>query len=129
LSRILIADDSPVIRHSVRACLEQNTGWEVCGEAENGAIAVEMVKQLRPDVIILDLSMPVLNGLEAAKQIASLAPQTVILMYTLHNCGDLLREARAAGVQGVFSKSEDLADSLIASIRALFRGPSSTTAT
>jgi DNA-binding NarL/FixJ family response regulator len=128
LSKILIVDDSPVIRRSVRACIERNTGWEVCGEAGNGAIAVKMVRQLSPDVIILDLSMPVMNGLEAAKQIASIAPEAAILMYTLHNCGDLLKEARAAGIRGVFSKSEDLGDKLIASIRALLNGPSSSTA-
>ena len=128
MSKILIVDDSPVIRRSVRACIEHNTGWEVCGEAGNGAIAVKMVRQLSPDVIILDLSMPVMNGLEAAKQIATIAPESVILMYTLHSCGDLLKEARAAGIRGVFSKSEDLGDKLIASIRELLNGPSPTTA-
>jgi len=128
LPRILIVDDSPAVRRSIRSCIEQNADWEVCGEAENGAIAVKMVDQLSPDVVILDLSMPVMNGLEAAKQIAPLAPKTVILMYTLHSCRDLLKEAQAAGIQGVFSKSEDLANNLMASIRALLDRPSSSTA-
>jgi hypothetical protein len=62
---ILIVDDSALIRHSLRSCIEQNGNWEVCGEAENGKIGVGRVKELRPDVVILDLQMPVMDGLEA----------------------------------------------------------------
>ncbi len=72
---VLIVDDSPVIRHALRSCIEQTTAWQVCGEAENGKIAVEKVKTLHPDVVILDLQMPVMDGLEAAGQIYQLAPR------------------------------------------------------
>ncbi|MGC1650189.1 MAG: response regulator, partial [Candidatus Sulfotelmatobacter sp.] len=67
--RILIVDDSAIIRHSIRICIEHNTDWEVCGEAENGKVAIEKVRQLRPDVVTLDWQMPVMNGLEAAREI------------------------------------------------------------
>ena len=62
--RILIVDDSGVIRQALRSCIESNTGWEVCGEAENGKIAVHLAQQLKPDVVVLDLKMPTMNGLE-----------------------------------------------------------------
>ena len=65
-------------------CFERRSDWEVCGEAENGLIAVAMVKALKPEVVILDLSMPVMNGLEAAREIAAIAPQTVMLMFTMY---------------------------------------------
>jgi chemotaxis response regulator CheB len=73
---VLIVDDSAEIRRSLRSWFEQRGDWRVCGEAENGAIAVERVKSLSPDVVILDLSMPVMNGLEAARKIGSIAPKT-----------------------------------------------------
>ena len=86
LHSILIVDDSALIRHSLRSCIEQDGNWEICGEAENGKIAVERVKELRPDVVILDLQMPVMDGLEAARQISRLAPNTAMLMSTMYNC-------------------------------------------
>jgi hypothetical protein len=66
---ILIVDDSSLIRHTLRSFIEQTNEWQVCGEAENGAVAIEKVKELHPDVVILDLQMPVMDGLEAAGQI------------------------------------------------------------
>ena len=114
--RILIVDDSPLVRHSIRSCLEQNAGWTVCGEAENGQVAVEKVKELHPDVVILDLAMPVMNGLEAARQIKVVAPNTAMLMFTMHCCGQLVKDAHAAGITNVVSKSEGLADQLLASL-------------
>jgi DNA-binding NarL/FixJ family response regulator len=78
-TRILIVDDTPAVRRSVRLYIEAETDWKICGEAENGKVAVEMVRNLHPDVVLLDLSMPVMNGLEAARQIAAMAPQVHIL--------------------------------------------------
>ncbi len=115
---ILLVDDNAIVRRCLRACIVHNTGWEVCGEADNGAIAVEKVKLLHPDVVILDLAMPVMNGLEAARVISSFAPDTVMLMFTMHHCEELLKDARAAGIRDVISKHEGLADSLLESIRA-----------
>ena len=73
-TRILVVDDTPAIRRSLRFYIESETDWEICGEAENGKVAIERVQELKPDVVILDLSMPVLNGVEAALQIAREAP-------------------------------------------------------
>ena len=76
--------DSAVIRRLVRTTIEWSN-WNICGEAENGAVAVEKVKELCPDVVILDLQMPVMDGMAAARQIALIAPKTEMLMFTMHN--------------------------------------------
>ena len=86
----------------------------MCGEAENGKIGVEKVKQLHPDSVILDLQMPIMNGLEAARQISEMTPNTMLLMYTMHCSAELLKEAQAAGIQKVFAKSDGGANQLIA---------------
>ena len=104
--KILIVDDSPLIRCSLRRCFEQSSDWEVCGEAENGLVAIAMVKALKPRAIILDLSMPVMNGLEAAREIAAIAAQTVMLMFTMYTSDHFLKEAQKAGIRDVISKSE-----------------------
>jgi two-component system response regulator NreC len=114
---ILIVDDSGVIRHSVRDCIEHNTDWEVCGEAENGRVAIEKVRQLHPDVVIIDWQMPVMDGLEAAKEIKRIAPSTTMLMITLHDSPELTRSAFAAGIDEVLSKSDRIVDHLLASLR------------
>ncbi len=116
--KVLIVDDNPMIRHSLRSWIEQNTDWKVCGEAENGAVAVEEVKALNPTVVILDLSMPVMNGLEAARHIASIAPATLMIMFTMFTAEPLLAEARSAGIRHVVSKS-DGPSVLLASIKTL----------
>jgi two-component system chemotaxis response regulator CheY len=115
--RILIVDDSALIRRSLRNCIEQNTEWEVCGEAENGEIAVERVRELDPDVVILDWQMPVMNGLEAAREITRIAPSATVLMITLYDSGRLAQEAHAAGIKEVLSKTDGVSDHLIASLR------------
>ena len=114
---VLIVDDSALIRHSLRSCLEQDPEWQVCGEAEDGKIAVEKVKELHPDIVILDLQMPEMDGLAAARQITVVAPKTAMVMFTLHSDGQLLKAARAAGIKDVVSKSEGIADHLFASLR------------
>jgi DNA-binding NarL/FixJ family response regulator len=101
----------------LRFYIEQNTEWEVCGEAENGKIAVEKVRELHPDIVILDLQMPIMNGLEAAREISRVAPRTVMLMFTLYKCAQLFNDAQAAGIKDVLSKSDGFADHLLASLR------------
>jgi chemotaxis response regulator CheB len=71
--RILVVDDSAAIRQAVRSCIESNTYWEVCGEAENGGVALDVVRELNPDVMVLDLVMPGMNGFEVAREIAASA--------------------------------------------------------
>lgn len=114
---ILIVEDSTLVRRLIRSYIEPHAAWRVCGEAENGKAAVEKVKELRPDVVILDFQMPVMDGLEAARQIALLAPNTAMLMLTMHKFEQLSKEAHAAGIKDVLSKSDGVADYLIASLR------------
>ena len=116
---ILIVDDSSLVRQSLRSCIEQNANWIVCGEAENGQVAVEKVKELHPDVVILDLAMPVMNGLEAARRIGSVAPDTAMLMFTMHDSLQLLKDAQAVGIKDVVSKSDGAADHLLASLKSI----------
>src|SRR5579862_2661549 len=119
---VLIVDDSSTIRRSLRLWFEQRGDWKVCGEAENGAVAVERVKALKPDVVILDLSMPVKNGLEAAREISSIAPKTAMVLFTLHASEDLMKDAQEAGFKHIVSK-RDGAAGLIASLENMAKGP------
>jgi DNA-binding NarL/FixJ family response regulator len=121
--QILIVDDSPMVRRMVRGSVESKTDWQVCGEAENGQEAVRMVEELNPDLVVLDLSMPVMNGLEAARHIAVNAPNTALLMYTMQDSSQLLKEAEAAGINEVITKSAAGIDRLLASMRALLYHP------
>ena len=114
---ILIVDDSVLIRHALRSCIEKNTEWQICGEAENGQVAVNKAQELSPDVVIMDFQMPVMNGIDAARQITKTAPNTAIVMLTMHNGEQLRGEARSAGIQEVLSKSESVADRLLAALR------------
>jgi DNA-binding NarL/FixJ family response regulator len=117
--RILIVDDSASIRHLLRFFIEHNTDWQVCGEAENGQIAVEKVAKLHPHAVILDLSMPVMNGLEAAREIARIDPNVQMVMFTMHTSEQLRKDAEAAGIKAVISKSDTIGDHLLASLRTL----------
>ena len=116
---ILIVDDSAVIRRLLRSTIEQNSDWEVCGEAENGEVAVQRVRELHPDIVTLDLQMPVMDGLEAARQIAVVAPNTAMLMLTMHNSDQLLKDAHAAGIKDVISKTDAPAAQLLTSLRLM----------
>lgn len=117
---VLIVDENAVVRKLVRDCIETDTNWRVCGEAENGEIAIEKVKTLRPDVVILDLQMPVMNGLEAAKEIRQTVPETAMVMFTMHNSNELMQEAQAIGIQEVLSKSDRIAENLLATLRRMW---------
>jgi len=121
--RILIVDDSPVIRKRLRELLEQQTGWEVCGEAANGREGIVKAQELKPDVIVLDLSMPVMNGIEAARELTRLLPSMPLLMCTDFETAHLRRKALSAGVRTVVSKSELLGD-LVTSIQDLLESVS-----
>jgi two-component system chemotaxis response regulator CheY len=107
--RVLIVDDNVHIRNLLRKSIEHGTEWTVCGEAANGQDAVENVHESLPDVVILDFQMPVMDGLEAARQIGSIAPKTAMVMFTLHDHKQLLHEAAAVGIHRVFSKAQPLA--------------------
>ena len=117
--RILIVDDNPAVRFSVRRCIEANTTCDVCGEADNGHSAIEMVVQLNPDIVLLDFQMPLMNGLDAAREIARLAPKTTVLLFTMHESEQLVQAARAVGVRKVISKSASLADHLLACLHSM----------
>ena len=115
---ILIVDDSPAIRGGLRSLVEQQTDWKVCGEAENGRDGVDQAKRLHPDLILLDQSMPVMTGLEAARELRRLMPRVPLLMFTMFKNPFFEREAHAAGVSVVKSKSEDV-QSLFMSMQEL----------
>lgn len=119
---ILIVDDSAIVRHCLRSCIEHNTDWCVCGEAENGKTAVEKVEKLCPDAVILDFAMPVMNGVDAARRIARIAPHTAMVMLTMHYSDELLKKAQAAGIKDVISKSERVVDHLLTSLRTVCTG-------
>jgi DNA-binding NarL/FixJ family response regulator len=104
--RILIADDHEVVRQGLRRLLEEQPQWSVCGEAVNGRQAVSMCQETTPDVAVLDVSMPELNGLEATRQIRKVSPATEILVFTMHQSEQLVRDMLAAGARGYLLKSD-----------------------
>jgi DNA-binding NarL/FixJ family response regulator len=118
--RILLADDHDVVRRGLRHLLEQNPEWEVCGEAVTGREAVEMASKLMPHVVVLDLTMPELNGLEATRQIHKAQPATEILVFTMHESEQLIREVLAVGARGYLLKS-DAAALIISAVETLAR--------
>ncbi|HEY1660013.1 MAG TPA: response regulator transcription factor [Candidatus Sulfotelmatobacter sp.] len=116
--RILVADDHEVARKGVRSLLEEHAGWEVCGEAKDGREAVEFANQLKPDILLLDIGMPNLNGLDAARQILAINPDARILILTIHDSEQVVREVLAAGARGFLLKS-DAGRDLVAAVEAL----------
>jgi len=119
--RILVVDDSAIVRQADRSCIESNTDWEVCGVAESGAAALDMVRELRPDIVVLDLAMPGMNGLEVAREIRATARGTRMIMFTGNDCEALLKKAEDAGISKVVAKSGDgVVDHLLAAIRDVF---------
>jgi DNA-binding NarL/FixJ family response regulator len=105
---ILVADDNGSLRQALCEAFKHESDFEVCGEAHDGQDAIEKAEQLHPDLIILDLSMPVMNGLDAARALKVRMPSLPILMFTLYVDPNLEREARSAGVADVVSKSEHI---------------------
>jgi DNA-binding NarL/FixJ family response regulator len=116
--RILIADDHDVARRGIRALLESHSGWQVCGEAHDGREAIDLADSLKPDLILLDIGMPNLNGLEAARQILATSPDASILILTMHDTEHVVREVLRAGARGFLLKS-DAGSDLITAVEAL----------
>ena len=104
--RILVADDQEAIRKRVCSILESRIDVQVCAEAADGKEAVEKAQELNPDLIILDITMPILNGLDAARMIKGFAPDIPILVLTVHKSEQLMQEAKKIGVQGYITKAE-----------------------
>ncbi len=116
--RILIADDHEVARQGIRSVLESHGGWEVCAEAKDGREAVEYASKLKPDIFLLDIGMPNLNGLDAARQILAIMPDACILVLTIHDSEQVVREVLGAGARGFLLKS-DAGRDLVAAVEAL----------
>lgn len=119
--RILVADDHEVVRRGLCALLRNQPEWEVCGEAGDGREAVEKVLTLKPEVVILDIGMPNLNGLEATRQILKTNPRIKVLVLTLHDSDQVVQEVLNAGARGFLLKT-DAARDLVAAVEALRRG-------
>ena len=119
-TRIVIADDHEVVRKGLRAILEAHPGWEVCGEASDGRSAVEKAQELRPEVVVIDIGMPQLNGLEATRQILKNQPETRVLVLSVYESEQLVEEVLDAGARGYVLKSDASRD-LVRAIEELLR--------
>jgi DNA-binding NarL/FixJ family response regulator len=118
--RILVADDHEAVRKGVCAILSSRLDIEVCGEASNGQEAIEKAHALKPDLIILDITMPVLNGIDAARVIRQTLPELPILLLSMHDGKHIIEDARRIGIEGYVSKSEASA-TLLAAVDAILR--------
>jgi DNA-binding NarL/FixJ family response regulator len=118
--RILLADDHNIVRKGLRGTLEEYDDWNVCGEASNGRDAVRLALELKPDIVVLDLTMPELNGIEATRQIKKSLPQTEILVFTMHDTEEMILRAFEAGARGFVLKSNDELE-LVEAIKVISR--------
>jgi DNA-binding NarL/FixJ family response regulator len=116
--RILLVDDNPIVRRQLRFYLETATGFEVSGEAINGRDAIEKAQELSPDLIILDFTMPVMNGLEASKTLRAIMPEVPLILFTVHRSANLDSNASVAGINAVISKVEGVT-ALVDRVRSL----------
>ena len=116
--RIFLADDHEVVREGVRRMIENRPGWEICGEASNGRNAVAAVEKLKPDIVIMDLGMPELGGMEATRQIRRSFPETEVLVFTGQDDEQLIHGVFAAGARSYLAK-RDIGQHLIAAIESL----------
>lgn len=119
--RILVVDDFPVVLRGLCALLDGQPGWQVCGEAVDGRQAVEKARELQPDLVILDISMPELNGIAATPRILKAAPNTRVLILTMHSSEEMVERVLATGAQGYVVKSDAERD-LVAAVESLLRG-------
>jgi DNA-binding NarL/FixJ family response regulator len=119
--RLLIADDHEVMRLGIRNLFGARPGWSVCAEASNGQEALEKTLQFRPDVIIMDITMPVMNGLEAATKIWQQRPEIPVILFSLHLSDDLLPHLPTKGIRGAVAKG-DAARDLIQAVEAVLAG-------
>jgi two-component system nitrate/nitrite response regulator NarL len=104
--RVMLVDDNVLMRHAVRSLFDSHPSFFVCGEAEHGRDAVEQAPQLRPDLIVIDLTMPVMSGLVAAPLLIKVLPDVWIILLTMHDYPDVLQASKAAGIHAVVSKSK-----------------------
>jgi len=118
MARVLIVDDHAAIRRGVQAILHPFPEWEFCGEADNGNDAIRMADTLKPDVIIMDVSMPGLNGIDATRAIRKAQPDIKIVLLTLHDSADLVRSAFRAGARGYLLKT-DAEQELVKALKAI----------
>src|SRR6202171_816020 len=118
--RILVAHDHEIVRRGLCSLLQKHEGWEICGEAGDGRDAVEKAKQLKPDVVILDVGMPNLNGLDATRQLVQYDPNFKVIVLTITDSDQVIREALDAGARGFVLKS-DAARDLVSAVEALQR--------
>lgn len=118
--RILVADDHHVVRAGLRTLLETKSGWQVCAEAANGREAAEKAGQFKPDVAVLDIGMPLLNGVEATRQIRKISPKTEVLILTMHDSEALIQEVLEVGARGYILK-DDADRNLIAAVGTVSR--------
>ena len=122
-ARILIADDHEIVREGIRTLIDRSRPeWEICGEATNGEEAIEAVRALKPDIVVLDITMPKMSGLEAAPRIAKLGLGCRVLMFTMHDSERLTTEVRQAQAQGLVLKSQAARDLIRAMERLLDGG-------
>ena len=118
---VLLVDDNPMIRMMLYGLFIAESDFEVCGEAENGREAIEKAQQLNPDLIIMDLSMPVMNGLDAARAVNQLMPTVPVIIFSEYGNAFSEKEVRSAGISAVVSKSEHIS-ALVSKARALLYG-------
>jgi len=116
--RIMIADDHDLVRRGLKMLLESHPGWKICAEAHSGREAVAMAEEFRPDIAIIDISMPELNGIEAARKVKKISPNTEMLILSMHHTDQLVREIIETGAKGYIIKS-DSDRSLVAAVEAL----------
>jgi DNA-binding NarL/FixJ family response regulator len=116
--RIMVADDHDLVRHGLRSMLEAQPGWTVCGEATSGREAIDLVKKLRPEVVVIDIHMPDVDGLQATREILAANPQTEVLVLTVDETKEIVQAAREVGARGIVMKSDAALD-LVAAVAAL----------
>lgn len=119
-ARILLADDHEVVRRGLRVLLETRPGWEICGEAGDGRAAVELAQTLAPDIVIMDIGLPQLNGFDATRQILERSRAVEVLVLSIHDSAQLVREVVEAGARGYVLKS-DAGRDLVAAVEAVLR--------
>lgn len=122
MARIVLADDHEVVRRGIRTILERHPSFEVCGVATNGQEAVERVLEVKPDVIIMDLSMPVLSGFEATLKIRRQAPRTKIVVFSVHESAEVEQVAYLLGADAYVRKNSSLQD-LVSTVNSILENP------